>query len=74
MIEEKDFKNNVWRSCCFRLDKRVLLFWVQFFISLLVLLFCLYQITALRSCEAQSPFLAILSSILSVWLPTPLFH
>jgi hypothetical protein len=74
IVEEKDFLNHTWKSCCFHIDKRVLLFWVQLAISLLMLLFCTQRLVVLNRCEEQSPYLAILSSILSVWLPTPLFQ
>ena len=82
MLEEKDFKNQEevmdvpdhhWKSCCHYIDRRILLFWAQLVISFIVLFFCWFEFLSAKSCEEQAPFLAILSSILSVWLPTPLY-
>lgn len=78
MIRKNDFANDekedhVWKSCCFNIDKRVMLFVVQFFISLLLLAFCMRQIIFLDTCAQQAPFLSILVSIVGIWLPSPIF-
>ena len=39
----------VWRSCCLDMDSRALLFFSQLIISLLMLMFCIYEIALLES-------------------------
>ena len=57
----------VWRSCCLDMDSRALLFFSQLIISLLMLLFCIYEIAVLESEWAK----LTASFIMGVWLPAP---
>ena len=57
----------VWRSCCIEMDSRALLFFSQLIISLLMLLFCIYEIAVLESEWAK----LTASFIMGVWLPAP---
>jgi len=57
----------VWRSCCLDMDSRALLFFSQLIISLLMLIFCIYEIALLESEWAK----LTASFIMGVWLPQP---
>ena len=61
-------RNYVWRSCCLDMDSRALLFFSQLVISLIVLVFCIYEIAVLD--DAQWAKMTG-TFILGVWLPSP---
>ena len=58
----------LWRSCCLEMDSRALLFFSQLVISLLVLIFCIYEIAV--SDDAQWAKMTG-TFIIGVWLPSP---
>lgn len=58
----------LWKSCCLEMDARVLLFFSQLIISLLVLLFCIFEIATLPDSEWAK---MTGTFILGVWLPAP---
>ena len=58
----------LWRSCCVEMDSRALLFFSQLVISLLVLIFCIYEIATL----GESQWAQMTGTfIIGVWLPSP---
>ena len=58
----------LWRSCCLEMDSRALLFFSQLVISLLVLIFCIYEIATL----GESQWAQMTGTfIIGVWLPSP---
>jgi hypothetical protein len=61
-----------WESCCFRMDPRFTTFACQFFISCVVLVLCVTQLAASDSCETQSFYGSVLSTIIGIWMPSPL--
>jgi hypothetical protein len=71
--EEKRI-NNTWSSCCFNSDRRAVVYFSQLGISLITISFCIYQLTHLNSCEAQSLYSGILTVIVGTWLPQPQLH
>ena len=50
---------------------RLYIFISQFFISLLTMGFCFYQLITLNSCESQLLYTGIITMIIGVYLPTP---
>ena len=65
-------KENEYKSCCLKTDKRALLFFSQLSISLITLLVCIYQlITHHDDCENNQLYSNILMMILGVWVPQP---
>jgi hypothetical protein len=70
-IEQQSIIENNWKSCCLTVDKRAVLFFSQLSISILVILFCCFQLIRLENCEAQSLYSGILTLILGVWCPSP---
>ena len=55
-LEDKEF-DTTWKSCCLTLDKRAAIFFTQIIIIVLVMLFSVYQLLSLSSCESQQAFL-----------------
>ena len=58
----------LWRSCCVEMDSRALLVFSQLVISLLVLIFYVYEIATLG--ESQWAQMTA-TFIIGVWLPSP---
>ena len=59
-----------WKSCCFSLHQESSLFFAKIIVSCLVILLCSYQLISLKSCEYQSLYSSLLSSIITYWLST----
>src|SRR5690242_18664462 len=55
----------IWRSCCAEMDSRALLFFSQLAISLVVLIFCIYEIAVVTESQwaKMTP-----TFIIGVWL------
>ena len=65
-------KMNEWRSCCFTLDRRCLLFLVQVVITILMMVFSMYKLVVSDECSPdRQVFSSILTMCLSIWLPSP---
>lgn len=67
---EKDFRRNIyWKSCCgCNLDKRAVKFFSQLTISLIVVIFSLYQ---LHNDKNTDIYLSLLTMILGVYVEAP---
>jgi hypothetical protein len=61
-----------WESCCFRVDPRFVVFACQFLISFVVLVLCVTELLDSDSCETQSFYGSILSTVIGIWMPSPL--
>jgi hypothetical protein len=61
----------LWRSCCAEMDSRALLFFSQLVISLVVLLFAIYEIATLPDAAERSWSEMTATFIIGVWLPSP---
>lgn len=67
-LSDKTFNRKVfWKSCCFELDRRAVSFFTQLFISLLIIIFCLFQLHTLPKCDS-SEYLSLLTMVLGVWV------
>ena len=63
---------NEWRSCCFTLDRRCVLFLVQVIITVLMMVFSMYKLVVSDECSPdRQVFSSILTMCLSIWLPAP---
>ena len=72
-IMEKD-DENLYQSCCAGTsDKRLLKFIIQSTISLSIMGFSMYMLASGVECSEQSIYVGILTSIFSIWLPSPKF-
>jgi hypothetical protein len=62
----------IWRSCCgMRLDKRVVLFFSQFSIAIMIISFSLYQLNKSDDCNHNQLYLGLLTLIIGIFLPNP---
>jgi hypothetical protein len=69
LLEEKD---NEWKSCCFKVDKDFLKFFVQVFISLMILTLSIYKLIIMTSTnEDKSLYVSLLTLILGIYTPQP---
>lgn len=66
-----DESNGIYRSCCTMIDSRVLSFAVQSVVIVLILIFSMYQAANTSSLETRQTYIVIVTTILSVYLPTP---
>ena len=64
-------EENRWVSCCFEVDKRVVMFVSQLCLDISVIFFCMFQLLRLDNCEAQSLYSGILTFVVGVYLPNP---
>lgn len=62
-----------WKICCSRSSSTCIRFSVQVALSFCVIFFCFYQI-AMTPGESHEIHYSILSSVLSVYMPSPLPH
>ena len=63
----------LWRSCsgC-STDPRLLRFSSSLVISLIIIIFCIIQISLSNSCEETNTFMSLLMFVIGVWLPSPI--
>ncbi len=67
-------EKNVFRSCCFSMDRRGATFFAQLIISLLLISFCVAQLFLFPPTpESDNPWSTLLSAIVFFWLPSPKF-
>jgi hypothetical protein len=64
-------EENLWRSCCILVDKRVVVFSSQLLIAVSVISFCFYQLSIDDSCEHNQVYVGLLTMILGIFLPSP---
>ncbi len=69
-LSEKEFKRKTyWKSCCgSNLDKRAVQFFSQLTISLIVIIFSLYQ---LHNDKNTDIYLSLLTMIIGTWVEAP---
>ena len=70
--EQKNINQNEWKSCCKSvIDRRATIFFSQFALTIMIVIFCCYQLIKLENCEAQSLYSGIITFILGIYLPSP---
>jgi hypothetical protein len=67
-MDDAQRENHSWNSCCFKMDSSAALFFAQLIISLFAMTFSCFQIAHK---ENENTFIALLTFILGVWLPSP---
>lgn len=69
---EADFKRRtLWRSGCVECDKRAVLFFSQFLLSVAVIAFCIVMMVLSEDCEKFSRYSPVLTFMLGIWFPQP---
>ena len=71
-MKEKEEEHN-WKSLCLTVDKRAITFFSQFFVTLIVISFCIVQLVRLESCDSQQAYLGLLTLLIGCFLPQPQF-
>ena len=70
-ISEKEFRRKTyWKSCCFKLDRRAVKFFSQLFISLIMIVFCLYKLHTVYKCDSDV-YMSLLTMILGIFIEAP---
>jgi hypothetical protein len=69
--QNNNLERYTWDSCCFRIDKRVVIFFSQFTIGLMVISFSLYQLNKDNSCDHQQIYIGLLTMMVGIFLPAP---
>ena len=73
-LEKKKLAENSWNSCCFKTDRRAVIYFSQFGLSVAVVIMCIYQLLTRDDCNSNQLFLGLLTLILGVYLPQPKIH
>ena len=72
-IPELDISDRrLWHSCCLRIDQDACTFSVTMVGVFIVMLFSCYQLVTLENCHSQNTYVALLSSLIGVLLPSPI--
>lgn len=64
-------KEEMWVSCCMRMNPKAVVFFSQLAIALTVIAFCIVQLSMSESCEQDSLYSGILMLVVGVYLPSP---
>lgn len=68
-IENKD-EHEVWKSCCFHIEKNMFQYIVQVSFLFCVAIFSGYMVITRDSCS-NGVYLSLLSSTMAIFLPSP---
>jgi hypothetical protein len=71
VVPKPQKKPFLWQSGCFRLDPRFTLFACQFIITFAIVALCVEKLLHDDSCETQSFYGNILTTMAGIWLPSP---
>ena len=63
----------IWKSCCFSINKEVVVFITQNLIGILIILFCIFKLNDDLDCSEQQTFISLLTFIVGILLPNPKF-
>jgi hypothetical protein len=69
--ENNNLERYIWKSFCFEIDRRVVIFFSQFSIGLMVISFSLYQLNKDNSCDHQQIYIGLLTMMVGIFLPAP---
>jgi hypothetical protein len=72
-LEVKDLDDRTWKSGCMEMDKKAVVFFATLAISLIMIAFCIFQLTTSKSCEAQQAYMGLLTLVLGIWIKSPSF-
>lgn len=63
-------RTNMYRSCCFVIDRRAAKFFAQLFLTLIMLGFCFWQIS-LDNEKLGGPIWALIGTFVGFWFDSP---
>ena len=70
-LETDNSRQTAWQSLCLTCDREASVYFSIFFVVLVVISFCFYQLIHLTECESQNTYVGILTLMLGVLLPQP---
>ena len=74
LLEDTKDTDNLWRSCCFIINKNFLKYIIQVFISCIILSLCSYKIIIIDEKEDKSIYISLITLVTGVFLPSPSPH
>ena len=60
-----------WKSCCFYLDKEVVVFFTKYFILISMMTFFSVELHISTTCEDKQLFMSLLTLMIGVAVPNP---
>jgi hypothetical protein len=69
--EQKENKDNTWKSCCLKVDKNAVKYFIQVSILSSLILTSLTMLIYDKSCDSQRWWSGLLTLCLGVFLPAP---
>ncbi len=72
-LEVKDLEDRTWKSGCITIDRKAVVFFATLGISLIIIAFCIYQLTTSSNCETQTTYMGLLTLVLGIWMKSPSF-
>jgi hypothetical protein len=70
LSQESFNKQTTWKSCCLTIDRRAVQFFSQLSISLIIIVFCLFQLHTKPKCDTGE-YLSLLTMVLGMWIDAP---
>jgi hypothetical protein len=71
-VDRDDKENdNIWRSCCLVVDKRMIVFISQLVIAFAVISFSFVQLARSEDCESNQLYVGLVTMIIGIFLPSP---
>jgi hypothetical protein len=69
-VENED---NRWKSCCLDVDRRAVQYFSQLSIIAGTMIFCIYQLIEIPTCEGQQAYIGLLTMLIGILVPSPKF-
>ena len=71
-IENKEIENT-WKSCCYDLNKNAVMYFTTIFIITGMMAFFIYKLSINLTCESQTAYIGLLTLLLGILAPSPVF-
>ena len=62
-METTDEEQYRWKSCCFLLDQRCIVFTVQTLLGMALIVFCAYMLSTETNCDRATPYWGLIGTI-----------
>ena len=72
-LEVKNIDDRTWKSGCLTIDRNAVVFFATLGISLIMIAFCIFQLTTSESCQTQNTYIGLLTLVLGIWIKSPSF-
>ena len=73
--DERRFQHKTgWRSCCWTVDKRDLLYFGQMGVGIPIIGFCIAMLATDDSCDSFARYSPLLTLVVGLFLPSPKLH